>query len=124
MEVIKPTVKIQRRKDGGDYQDIVAGSNQDVLPGEHIDLKLVVDPVPRVWPPSQIQWTSEGIVFRSYTATDDNAFLLLGAGFGGDITTFHWADTGLGRVTTGKAWIGNVPIQASGMLNVQKPIVT
>lgn len=123
-DVKKPVLKIQRQKDGaGGYQDIVAGNNQDVLPGEFIDLKRQLDPQPRDAATGG-DWTIPGTVFKSYSATDDKGLLVTGIAFDNDTATFCWADTGIGRAVETSMKIGKVEIKGTATLNVQKPIAT
>jgi hypothetical protein len=119
-----PTLVIKRQKDGeAMYKDIDA-SNRDVLPGEYIDLKMVLDPAPKMV--GSRSWAAPGTIFKDYTADNKKAELtpMTAADMKGETIQYYWADSADGREVVAKATIGKVEVTGKATLNVKELTVT
>jgi hypothetical protein len=131
-DVKKPKLIVQRQTDGaGGYQEIkAANTNTDVLPGQLIDLKIILENPPKGAP--TYQWgdpagTIPGVIFKNYVAnqTTGTRTPMAAGDFTNQTIQFYWADHGgAGREVKAKATIGKVEIKGSGTLNVISPTAT
>jgi len=116
-QAVGPNIQIHRKKDGEANYLAISNSNNKVLPGEKMDLKLVAQNV------TDYEWTLPGEVIGGWTADTDKTYATeLGAGdLDNQTVVYYWHDTGDKREVKCEVEIGVKDYTVSVKLHVKKP---
>jgi hypothetical protein len=127
-----PQVTILIKPDGTAKYMAITKDNNNLLPGQKVDLQANVVPAPNQ---ATYKWKLPGTVFKDYNAGPGTTTPDGGAGILTKIdpdlknptdtvsqtVQFYWADTGNGRDVTCTVTIGGKDCPVKGTLNVIKP---
>ncbi len=115
----KPVIK--RKKDGEKEYKNIDEKNNNVLPGELMELKaeLVGGEVQK-----NVEWILPGKIFADYKPNENQAVLKKDVDKTKNPVNFYWADSGDGRELICKMMVGGKTISGKATINVKKPEVT